>query len=79
MKKSEITYEVIEELAVLSIDSSGWKLEANLVSWNGQDPKIDIRKWSPDRKIIGKGVTLNNEEEKKLLTLLENRQKNKEE
>ena len=33
-----------------------------LVSWNDREPKYDIRDWSPDGKIMGKGVTLSKEE-----------------
>lgn len=73
MKKEEITYEIIENLGVLSETKSGWKLEVNLISWNGADPVIDIRSWSPDKSKMGKGITLNKEEEKNLLEILKSR------
>lgn len=73
MKKEEITYEIIENLGVLSETKSGWKLEVNLISWNGADPVIDIRSWSPDKSKMGKGITLNKEEEEKLLEILKSR------
>ena len=73
MKKEEITYEIIENLGVLSETKSGWKLEVNLISWNGSDPVIDIRSWSPDKSKMGKGITLNKEEEEKLLEILKSR------
>lgn len=42
----------------------------NLISWNGGAPKYDIRDWAPGHEKMGKGVTLNEEEIKKLYTLL---------
>ncbi len=38
--------------------------------WNGRDPKYDIRDWGPEHKKMGKGVTLTEEELKKLKELL---------
>lgn len=55
-------YEIIETIAVLSEGSKGWKKELNLVSWNGRDPKYDIRDWSSDHEKMGKGITLSSEE-----------------
>ena len=54
----DITYEVKARLAVLSTSPSGWTKELTLISWNGGEPKYDIRTWSPDRSKMGKGVTL---------------------
>lgn len=33
----------------------------NRISWNGNEPKYDIRSWSPDDTKMGKGVTLTEE------------------
>lgn len=55
---AEIKYEIIETLAVLSESSKGWKKELNLISWNGREPKYDLREWSEDHTKMGKGVTL---------------------
>ena len=59
---SEIKYEIIKKIGVLSKSASGWVKEINLISWNERDPKYDIREWSPDREKMGKGVTLSREE-----------------
>jgi hypothetical protein len=61
-KMSEIKYEIIKKIGVLSTSASGWAKEVNLISWNDRDPKYDIREWSPDRLKMGKGVTLSKEE-----------------
>lgn len=63
---SKFSYEIIETVAVLSEGSNGWKKELNLISWNGRDPKYDIRDWSEDHTKMGKGVTLSSSELQKL-------------
>lgn len=55
---ADIKYEVVEHIGVLSESAKGWKKELNLVSWNGNAPKYDIREWAPGREKMGKGVTL---------------------
>lgn len=58
----EFSYEIMEEIAILSENDKGWRKELNLVSWNGRPPKFDIRDWAPEHEKMGKGVTLTNEE-----------------
>ncbi|MEW9675702.1 PC4/YdbC family ssDNA-binding protein [Lentibacillus sp. L22] len=59
---ADIKYEIIETIAVLSESPKGWTKELNFISWNGRDPKYDIRDWAPDKEKMGKGVTLTKEE-----------------
>lgn len=59
---SEIKFEITEHIAVLSESAKGWTKELNLISWNGREPKYDIRDWSPNHEKMGKGVTLSKEE-----------------
>lgn len=59
---AELKYEIIETIAVLSEGNKGWKKELNLISWNGREPKYDIRDWSEDHTKMGKGVTLSQSE-----------------
>ena len=66
----EIKYEIIEELGVLSESAKAWTKELNLISWNGGAPKYDVRDWAPEHEKMGKGVTLSEEEAKKLYVLL---------
>ncbi len=63
---AELNYEIVEALAVLSESSKGWTKELNLVSWNGREPKYDIRDWAPGHEKMGKGVTLSEAEAAKL-------------
>ena len=53
-----ITMKVVKEIGVLSKNDRGYTKEVNLVSWNGNDPKVDIREWYPGHERCGKGVTL---------------------
>ncbi len=59
---SEITFEIIKRIGILSESSKGWTKEVNFISWNKRDPKYDIREWAPDHEKAGKGITLNQEE-----------------
>lgn len=56
------TFKIIEKLLVLSENDKGWTKELNRVSFNGAEPKFDIRTWSPDHRKMGKGITLTNDE-----------------
>ena len=59
---SEISFKIIENIAILSTNKSGWTKELNLVSWNNAEPKYDIREWSPEHDKMSKGITLSIEE-----------------
>ncbi len=59
---SEIKYEIIKKIGVLSTSASGWAKELNLIRWNDRDAKYDLRDWSPDGEKMGRGVTLSKEE-----------------
>lgn len=59
---ADIKFEIIQTIGILSEGSKGWKKELNLISWNGREPKFDIRDWSEDHAKMGKGVTLDKEE-----------------
>jgi len=68
----EFSYEIVEEIAILSENNKGWRKELNLVSWNGRPPKFDLRDWEPDHEKMGKGLTLTNEEFEQLQKAIEN-------
>jgi hypothetical protein len=67
----EIKFEIINTVGVLSESSKGWTKELKLISWNGREPKYDIRDWDPELEKMGKGVTLTEEELKRLKDLLD--------
>lgn len=68
----EISYEITKAIGVISTSKSGWTREVNLISWNGNAPKIDIRDWNPEHDRMGKGVTLSEDEAQELVNLLYN-------
>ena len=67
---ADITFEIVEHIGVLSENAKGWTKELNKVSWNGAAAKYDIREWAPEHEKMGKGVTLTEEEARKLKELL---------
>ena len=66
----DIKYDIIKEIGVLSENSKGWRKELNLISWNGGEPKYDIRDWAPEHEKMGKGTTMTKDELKKLKEIL---------
>ena len=59
---SDIKFEIIRKIGVLSETSSGWSKQLNLISWNEREPKYDLREWAPDGEKMGKGVTLSKDD-----------------
>lgn len=68
--KKEVTFEIIKNLILLEEYKNGWTKEINLVSWNDKDPVIDIRTWGKNKEVIGKGITLTDEEFKRIRKLI---------
>ncbi|NFH70597.1 hypothetical protein FDC35_15190 [Clostridium botulinum] len=70
----DIKYEIKEEIGVVSESNKGWTKELNLISWNGKEPKYDLRDWDPEHEKMGKGITLDKDELIQLKELLNNMQ-----
>lgn len=51
---AELKYEIVEHIGVLSESSKGWTKELNVISWNGKEPKYDLRDWAPNKEKMGK-------------------------
>ena len=68
---AEFKFDIVEKVGVISEKPSGWAKELNLVSWNGAEPKFDIREWDPNHEKMGKGITLTIEELKALKELID--------
>ena len=64
-----VRYDITKTLGVLS-DDGKWRMELNLVSWNGREAKLDLRKWSPEHDKMSKGITMSREEARKLAEIL---------
>lgn len=66
-------FEIIEHIATLSTSDTGWTLELNIVSFNDNPPKYDVRQWSPNHKTMSKGFQLTQDELKLLAEAYEER------
>ena len=67
-KTSEIKYEVKKVIGKV-----GEKKQLRIVSWNDNEPRLDLRDWFTDKdgnEKCGKGITLSSEEGKALVDLL---------
>ena len=69
--KKEFKYEIINSIGVIGEGSRGWKKELNRVSWNGGEPKYDLRDWAPDHEKMGKGLTMTETELRALKKLID--------
>ena len=68
---SEVTFEIKEKIGVINEnEQSGWKKMLCIVSWNGGQPKVDIREWSPDFRKMSRGITLTEQEAQQVVDLL---------
>lgn len=66
-----IEHKIIEQIAVISERTGGWKLELNRVRWNNGTEKLDLRPWNEDHSKCSKGLTLTDEEAATLCGVLE--------
>ena len=69
MPDKNITFEIREYLGVISKNDSGWCKELNVISWNGQSPKYDLRDWDPHHERMSRGITLHPSEMRKMVDL----------
>jgi hypothetical protein len=68
---AELHYDILKHYGMVSTGRNGWKMEVNLVAWNGRQPKIDVRDWAPGHVQAGKGITLDTGEAGRLIDLLQ--------
>ena len=61
-------YEIIKRLGILEGDPEGFHIEANIMSWDKNPPKLDIRKWNGDR--LSKGLAISKEGMERLREIL---------
>lgn len=66
----EVTFEIKEHIGTIKTHETGWNKEVNIVSWNGNTPKYDIRDWSPNHEQMGRGITLSIEEMTTLMSII---------
>lgn len=69
----EHSCEIVEHLETLSkSEKSGWTKEFNLVSWNGDKPRLEVRSWSPDYSRAGKCEPFTAEEFERMISAYRN-------
>ncbi len=62
-------YKIKEHIATLS-ENGPYATEVNLISYNGAEPKLDIRKWDKSANRMLKGIALDQDEAEKLKRVL---------
>ncbi len=67
---ADVKFEIKKSIGTISTSAKGWTKELNLISWNGGQPKYDIRDWDPEHEKMGKGITLTEDELKSLFELI---------
>ena len=70
MMQKEFKFEILAELGVISESNKGWRKELNVVSFNGNAPKYDLREWAPNHEKMGKGITFTETELEALKKIL---------
>ena len=69
----EVRFQIVEHIGVISTHSTGWNKELNIVSWNGGQPKYDIRDWDETHEHMSRGITLTEKEMRTIGDLLARR------
>ena len=72
-RNDDFSFEIKEHLGILGEYPTGWKKELNLVEWNGNNAKLDIRDWSPEHDKMSRGITLNADEVQRLIDSVQSR------
>lgn len=67
---SEIKFEIIDTLGIISENENNFKKKLTLISWNDREPKYDIRPWNADYSKMKKGLTFSLSELQKLKEIL---------
>ena len=66
---NDFSFVIEQHLGVISTSSNGWTKELNLISWNERPAKYDIRDWDEAHEKMSKGITLTEDELKKLIEI----------
>ena len=61
-RSRKVTFDIKEEIEVLSERPNGYRKLLAMVSWNSREPRLEIREWAPDYEFASKGITLTDEE-----------------
>ena len=75
--ENEVRFEIVEKIGVITEHDTGWRRELNVVAWNGNQPKYDIRDWNPDYTAMSRGLTFTEDEMRSVTRLLKARGRNR--
>lgn len=77
MENRDIVFEIKEQIGIIEEFETGWRKELNLVSWNGNEPKYDIRDWDEKHERMSRGITLTESQMNKVTRMVTDRNKAK--
>lgn len=66
---NEIKFEILKDYGAFG--EGKWQKHLTKISWNGGEPKFDVRAWNEDMTKMGKGITLDDADAYDLMCLLE--------
>ena len=66
---NEFKCKIVKKIGIISVNTQGRTKEVNLVSYNGKKEVVDIRIWSPSKK-MSKGITIDKKDLNRLIELL---------
>ena len=69
-RDDDFRFEIVKHFGILSSSPRGWNKEFNIVSWNGSNPKYDVREWDPKHQQMTRGITMTREELEQLAELI---------
>ena len=69
-RDGEFSFKVVHHLGVYGRSAKGWTKEANVIEWNGNRAKLDLREWDPEHARMSRGITLHKQEMLYLLQIL---------
>ena len=67
---NDFSFTIVKHLGVITTNTSGWTKELNLVSWNGNAAKYDIRDWAENHEKMSRGITLTEDEMNTIVALV---------
>lgn len=59
---ANVSFKILMHLGTIKTLPSSWVKEVNIVSWNGGEPKVDIRDWCTDYSRMSRGIRLSRDE-----------------
>ncbi|MBF1170708.1 MAG: hypothetical protein HXL85_05465, partial [[Eubacterium] sulci] len=67
-----IKFEIVKHIGVINRNDRGRTKELNIVSWNDQPPKYDIRDWDEQHERMSRGITLTRQEIESVVEAFQN-------